>query len=87
MHLQTEIFGRYKISPTLLATDVVCRYLHNIDGIFSIGLFQAGNFFFWRARSVGKSFFCISDRYSDGMWNHRQKVFRQAYSVGNIVGK
>ena len=48
-------------------------------------------FFFWRARSVGKTvgkcFFCIPDRYSDGMLNHRQKVFRRAYSVGNIVGK
>ncbi|KAJ6889822.1 hypothetical protein NC651_023543 [Populus alba x Populus x berolinensis] len=21
------------------------------------------------------------------MWNHRQKVFRRAYSIGNIVGK
>ena len=44
-------------------------------------------FFFWRARTVGKRVFFITDRYSDGMWNHRQKVFRREDSVGNIVGK
>ena len=48
-------------------------------------------FFFWRARTVGKTVgkrvFFITDRYSDGMWNHRQKVFRREDSVGNIVGK
>ena len=86
-----EIFGRYKISPTLLPTDLGRRYFHNTDGKYSVGIFQAGNFFFWRARSVGKTvgkcFFCIPDRYSDGMWNHRQKAFRREYSVGNIVGK
>ena len=87
MNLQTKIFGRYEISPTLLPTDLGRRYFHNTDGQYSVGIFQAGNFLFWHARSVGKSFFCISDRYSDGMWNHRQKVFRREYSVGNIVGK
>ena len=37
---------------------------------------SSGKLFFWRANSVcitiGKWFFCFSDRYSDGMGNHRR---------------
>ena len=43
----------------------------------SVGIFQAGIFFFWRARSVcktiGKWFFCFFDWYTDGMGNHRRR--------------
>jgi hypothetical protein len=57
-------------------TDGMCTvgksHYHRRDK--SIGIFQAGNFFFWHATSVcktiGKCFFYVADRYSDGkLWN------------------
>jgi hypothetical protein len=60
------------------------------DGLKSIGIFQAGNFFFWRAISICKTigiFFYFFDRYSDGLWYYRRKESRLTYSVGDDVGK
>ena len=62
------------------------------DGITIRRCYWSGKFFlFWRANSVyktvGKWFFCFADRYSHGMGNHRRKVSRRTYSVGNLVGK
>ena len=61
------------------------------DGLKSIGIFQAGNFFFLRAISVCKTidkyFFYFSDRYSDGLGYYRWKESRRPYSIGEDVGK
>jgi hypothetical protein len=42
---------------------------------------SSGKLFFWRTNSVcktiGKWFFCVSDRYSDGMGNHQQRESRR----------
>ena len=65
---------------------------HDItDGIKSVGIFQAGNFFFWRAnfvcKAIDKWFFCVFDWYSDGMWNYRWKESRRTYFIGEDIDK
>ena len=75
-------------SPTKLPTNINRRY-HRGNNNPSVLLKR--KFFFWRANSVcktvGKWFFCFANWYSDGMGNHRRKVSRRTYSVGNLVGK
>ena len=59
------------------------------DGLKSVGIFQAGKYFFWCAISVCKTigkFFYFSDRYSDGIWYYRWKESRRSFSVGDDVG-
>jgi len=51
---------------------------HNItDGIKICQYISNRNIFFWRAnficKTIGKWFFCFSDRYSDGRGNHRRR--------------
>jgi len=61
------------------------------DGLKSVSIFQAGNFFFRRVMSIcktiSKCFFCFSNRYSNGIWYYRQKESRRTYSVGEDVSK
>jgi hypothetical protein len=56
----------------------------------SVGIFQAGNFFFrviFFCKTIGKCFFCVADRYSDRRWYYRRTESRRTYSIGEDVGK
>ena len=74
-------------------TDDMCSSVNHAitDGIKSVSIFQAGKVFFSAqipsVKPLANDFFCVSDWYSDGMWNYRQKESRQTYSVGEDVGK
>jgi hypothetical protein len=82
----------FHILTDRLTDSYVSSVSHNItDGIQIRRYISSGNLFFWRANSVsktiGKWFFCFSDRYSDGRGNHRREESRRMLSVGDDVSK
>jgi len=90
MNLHTDIFGRYSNhSPITLPTVLSVGMLHYHRQAKIRQYISSGKLFF-RAMSVcktiGKCFFCFSDRYSDGIYYYQRKESRRNYSIGDDVG-
>jgi len=59
---------------------------HNITDRINPSVYFKRELFFLRAisvcKTIGKCFFCFSDRYNDGQWYYRWTKSRRTYSIG-----